>query len=76
MYGYIFRWFTARSFGMIVELKVGEGKLLICSANLHTSDKNHPEARQLKNSLLNYMEGEAFDPVQTATIAGIQSLYN
>jgi hypothetical protein len=68
-------WFTARSLGMIVELKVGEGKLLICSADLNTSDKNRPEARQLKNSLLNYMESEAFNPVQTTTIVNVRSLF-
>jgi len=68
-------WFTARSFGMIVELKVGTGKLLICSADLNTSDYNRPKAQQLKNSLLNYMESEAFNPVQTTTIENLQSLF-
>ena len=68
-------WFTGRSLGMIVELKVGKGKLLICSADLNTQDKNRPEARQLKNSLLNYMESEAFEPLQTATNEKIQSLF-
>jgi hypothetical protein len=67
-------WFTARSLGMIVELKVGQGKLLICSADLNTSDKNRPEAQQLKNSLLNYMESEAFNPIQSTTIEKIRSL--
>jgi len=68
-------WFTARSLGMIVELKVGSGKLLICSADLNTSDKNRPEARQLKNSLISYMESDAFNPAQTATTAGVMSLF-
>ena len=68
-------WFTARSFGMIVELKVGAGKLLICSADLNTSDKNRPEARQLKNSLLNYMESSAFNPLQTSTVKNVRGLF-
>ena len=68
-------WFTARSLGMIVELKVGAGKLLICSADLNVRDDNRPEIRQLKNSLLNYMESGAFNPVQTTTIANVQSLF-
>jgi len=67
-------WFTARSLGMIVEVKVGEGKLLICSADLITTDKDRPEARQLKNSLLNYMESNDFNPEQTSTIENIRSL--
>jgi len=68
-------WFTARSLGMIVELKVGAGKLLICSADLNTTDKNRPEARQLKNSLLSYMENEAFNPAQSTTVEKVQSLF-
>ena len=68
-------WFTARSLGMIVELKVGAGKLLICSADLNTQDKDRPEARQLKNSLLNYMQSDAFNPIQTTTVENIQSLF-
>ena len=68
-------WFTARSLGMIVELKTGSGKLLICSADLNTQDKYRPEARQLKNSLLNYMESDAFNPEQAATIADVRSLF-
>jgi len=67
-------WFTARSLGMIAELKVGAGKLLICSADLNTSDKNRPEARQLKNSLLSYMQSEAFNPTQSTAIEKVQSL--
>ena len=67
-------WFTARSLGMIVELKVGEGKLLICSADLNTPDKNRPEARQLKNSLLSYMQSAAFNPSQSAKVENVRAL--
>jgi len=68
-------WFTARSLGMIVELKVGAGKLLFCSADLNAQETNRPEARQLKNSLLSYMESEAFNPVQATTVEKVQSLF-
>ena len=68
-------WFTARSLGMIVELKVGTGKLLICSADLNTTDKNRPEAQQLKNSLLSYMESNAFNPAQATTVEKVRSLF-
>ena len=61
---------------MIVELRVGEGKLLFCSADLNTPDKNRPEARQLKNSLLNYMESDDFEPVQNVTVEGVRVLWH
>ena len=47
--------------GSIFELKVGEGKLLVCGYNLK-SEK--PVARQLKQSLLEYMNFSEFNPKQ------------
>ncbi|MDR2233588.1 MAG: beta-galactosidase, partial [Tannerella sp.] len=67
-------WFTARSFGMIVELKVGQGKLLICSADLNAPNAIRPEAQQLQNSLLSYMQSDAFNPAQSATVQNIRSI--
>ncbi len=47
--------------GSIFELKVGDGKLLICGYNLE-ADK--AAARQLKTSLLKYMNSVYFNPSQ------------
>ncbi len=44
-------------------MKVGAGKLLVCSCDLQ-AQQNYPEARQLFYSLLRYMESEAFNPGQ------------
>ena len=68
-------WFTARPFGMIVEVKVGKGKLLMCSVDLLTDADSRPEARQLTNSLLRYMKGEAFNPSNEVSAKAIQSLF-
>ena len=68
-------WFTARSFGMVVEMKVGKGKLLMCSADLTTEMEKRPEARQLANSLLHYMKSDAFNPSQVVTVEAIKGLY-
>lgn len=68
-------WFTARSFGMIVEMKVGNGKLLMCGADLLTDADKRPEARQLVNSLLHYMKSDAFNPIQEVSAEAIKSLF-
>lgn len=68
-------WFTARPFGMIIEVKVGKGKLLMCSVDLLTDADNRPEARQLTNSLLRYMKDEAFNPSNEVSAKTIQSLF-
>lgn len=46
--------------GSIFECKVGNGKLLVCGYDITEDAK--PVARQLKNSLLKYMNTAGFDP--------------
>jgi hypothetical protein len=47
--------------GLILEYKVGKGKLLVCMSKL-PAIQDKPEARQLYNSILNYMQSEHFVP--------------
>ena len=47
--------------GVLFECRVGSGKLMVCSCNL-MEQQNFPEARQLLNSLLTYMDSENFNP--------------
>jgi len=55
-------WFTNRRLGLIFEAKVGAGKVLVCGINLRSDLANRPVARQLRHSLLKYMESDAFSP--------------
>ncbi len=49
--------------GLIFEFKVGDGKLLVCMSQLgKLSDQ--PEAQQLYQSILSYMQSEEFSPAQ------------
>lgn len=68
-------WFTARSLGLIVELKVGQGSLMLCGVDLLTNAEKRPEAVQLTNSLLDYMKSSAFNPKSTATVEQVKSLF-
>lgn len=68
-------WFTARSFGLIVEMKVGNGTLIACGADLLSDAKQRPEARQLMNSLLDYMNGNSFHPTQEVTLQQLGELF-
>ncbi|MFC6861484.1 sugar-binding domain-containing protein [Zunongwangia atlantica] len=47
--------------GMIYELKIGKGKLLICTSQL-PKIFDQPEAVLLYNSIIKYMESENFNP--------------
>lgn len=54
--------FKNRNMASIVEAKVGGGKLLLCTMDIQSNMINRPVARQLKYSLLRYMQGDKFNP--------------
>jgi len=60
-------WFTARSFGLITEMKVGNGSLVLTGADLLNNIDNRPAARQLVISLLNYMNSSKFSVKQSVS---------
>jgi len=55
-------WFEARRLGLVLEAKVGQGRILVCSIDLVSDLEQRPVARQMKRSLLEYMQGEKFAP--------------
>ena len=46
--------------GMLFELKVGDGRLMVCGLNL--SDRTKPEVNAMRASILSYMESNDFNP--------------
>lgn len=55
-------WVTNRSLGLLFEVKVGKGKLLISGIDFHQNMDKRPAARQLLYSLKQYMLSENFQP--------------
>ncbi len=55
-------WVTNRRLALIFEAKVGKGSILISGADLVNDLSNRPEARQLRTSLITYMESDQFKP--------------
>ncbi len=67
-------WFAPKRLGLAFEGKVGGGKLLVCSMDLATDLDRRPVARQMRRSLLGYMNGDRFQPQTTLEIAQVQAL--
>lgn len=65
---------TNQHLANIFEVKIGNGKLLFSSMDLHSDLENRPAARQLRQSLLNYMESDAFDPTSKITVDQLETL--
>ena len=67
-------WLTNRKLALLFEVKVGAGKLVVCSFDLTTGLDQNPVARQMLASLLSYMESSKFKPAVVITPAQVESL--
>ena len=62
-----------RSFAMLLEVRVGKGRLMISSMGLKQLPAK-PEVTALRNAMLRYMKSEAFQPECALTVAELKRL--
>jgi hypothetical protein len=67
-------WATNRKLGLVFEAKVGRGKIVVSAIDLSSRLDRRPVARQLRHSLMHYMESAAFQPAVTLTPADLTGL--
>jgi hypothetical protein len=67
-------WFEARRLGLLVEARVGSGRLLVCSMDLSSDLDQRPAARQMRRSLFDYVSSEKFNPTIEASIDALRQL--
>jgi hypothetical protein len=68
-------WFMNRRLGVLIEVKVGKGKLMICSADLKSDFENRPAAKQLFYSLQRYMLSNDFNPTTEVRLSTVQDIF-
>ena len=66
-------WFTARPLALVVEAKVGAGRIIVCGFDL-TEDSADPVSRQMRASLVDYMAWKKFNPAVELTTSQIKGL--
>ena len=67
-------WFENRSLGLIFEARAGEGKIIVCGADLLSGPENRLEARQLLYSLENYMASPLFQPQSRISVRELEQM--
>ena len=67
-------WVTSRKLGLVVEARMGGGKLLVCSIDLRKDQEHNPVARQMLHSLLHYVNSSSFKPAVALSPAAVRSL--
>lgn len=68
-------WFLNRPLAMLFEARVDNGSLMVCSIDLKAPDQNRPVAQQLLLSIVNYMQSDAFVPVEELGSEIIRELF-
>lgn len=68
-------WFTSESLGLLIECKVGQGKLLISGIDLLSNQNERPAASQLLYSIKSYMNSEDFNPQSELEISQVRSIF-
>ena len=67
-------WFTARPLGLIVELAVGKGRIIVCGFPIEGETANNAVSQNLIVSLIGYMGTSAFAPAVSVSADQLKSL--
>ena len=68
-------WHVSRKLAMLLEVNVGRGKLLMTTMDISRDLNHRPVARQLRYSILRYMNSTAFQPQTTVEPSVIADLF-
>ena len=67
-------WAAPRKLGLLLEARVGSGRLLLSSIDLQSELEGRPAARQFRRSLLAYMDSTKFNPTVNLTFSQLENL--
>jgi len=67
-------WFENRRLALAFEARVNGGKLMVCSVDLNDLSEDRLVSKQLKSSILDYMNSPDFSPAKEIDIAIISGL--
>lgn len=68
-------WFMNRRLALIIEAKVGKGKIIVSSADLGPDLENKPAAKQLFISLQRYMNSDTFNPKEDLSFEVLNDIF-
>ncbi len=69
-------WKLNRKLGLVVEAKIGKGKLLICSIDIESSLDTCPVAKQFRKSVVDYLQSPEFNPQTEVQPAAVSALFD
>ncbi len=61
--------------GSLFECKTGNGSMVVCGYDVGTENSHRPEVAQLRYSILEYMNGPAFDPTDSIDFETLDKMF-
>ena len=68
-------WFVSRKIGMLFECNIGKGRLVMTTMDIQNNLDNRIVARQMRESIINYMQSDKFHPQWNLDIQLIKDLF-
>ena len=68
-------WHVSRKLGMLVEARVGKGRLLMTTMDITDRLDSRPVARQMRQAILRYMQSRDFRPALTLKPAVVADFF-
>ena len=68
-------WHVSRKLGMLIEVRVLKGRLLMTTMDIQNDLDRRPAARQLRYSILRYMQSGEFQPTTEVSVETIRHLF-
>ena len=68
-------WFVSRKIGMLFEAKMGKGKLVMTTMDITNNLDKRIVARQMRESILSYMQSDKFAPAWDININNVSDLF-
>lgn len=68
-------WFVSRKIGMLFEANVGKGKLVMTTMDISRDLDHRIVARQMRESILHYMQSDKFKPEWTIDVQRVSDLF-
>lgn len=68
-------WFISRKIGVLFEARVGKGRLMMTTMDLNNDLDHRLVARQMRQSILSYMQSDEFKPAYSVEMERVSDLF-
>jgi Glycosyl hydrolases family 2, sugar binding domain/Glycosyl hydrolases family 2 len=69
-------WKINRKLALVAEVKMGKGKMIICSIDIETDIQNRPASKEFRKCLIKYLLSSEFDPQTEVSFENVKEIFD